>query len=292
MAIQAQLYADNIGFPLCGSQDWIDNGCGGGGGFNQFCFSLEQKSQLQQLQQQQQLLQLQNQRNQSFCLESSINNNRESMMYCQTMVSQIEKQRHEIDQFIRSQNERLRLLLQEQRKQQVAALLKKIEPKFYVLLRQKDEEIAKATSKTMELQNLLKKLETESQAWQRVAQENEAMVMSLNNTLEQVREQASCFNNGADDAESCCEVNRETEAEENRGFAGLFSDRGQKQDEARTRKTTTTTTRVCKCCNCRSSCVLFLPCRHLCACKDCATFLDSCPVCRTAKKASIEALIS
>ncbi|XVE93862.1 hypothetical protein REPUB_Repub01dG0231300 [Reevesia pubescens] len=317
MAIQAQLYSDNIGFALCGSQDWIDNnGCGGGsGGFNQFCFGLQQKSQLQQLQpqqeqNQQQLQQLQNQQHprnhQSLYFENSLvpsslkknNNNRESMMYCQTMVSQVEKQRHEIDQFIRSQNERLKLLLQEQRKQQVAVLVKEIESKASVLLGQKDEGIARATNKTMELQNLLKKLEMENEAWQRVAQENAAMVVSLNNTLEKLREQASCcFNNGVDDAESCCEVNREQEegmeSEENRGFAGLVvTDHHhgqQEQVEERTRKMTTIM--VCKCCNSRTSCVLFLPCRHLCSCKDCAAFLDYCPVCRTAKKACIEALI-
>ncbi|XP_022763046.1 probable BOI-related E3 ubiquitin-protein ligase 3 [Durio zibethinus] len=303
MAIQAQLYSDNIGFPLSGSQDWIENGCGGVGGFNQFCFSLQQKSQLQQLQQQQQFQQLQNQqpRNQSLYFDNSLvpsplknnnnSNNRESMMYCQSTVSQVENQRHEIDQFITSQNERLRLLLQEQRKQQAAVMVNKIESKASLLLRQKDEEIAKATNKTMELQNLLKKLEMENQAWQIVAQENEAMVLSLNNAIEQLRERASsCFNNGVDDAESCCEVNREgMETEENRGFAGLVADQGQEQDEERPRKMMTM---VCKCCNSRSSCVLFLPCRHLCSCKDCAAFLDSCPVCRTAKKACIEALIS
>ena len=114
MAIQAQLYSDNIGFPLCGSEDWFDNGCGDGG-FNHLCYSLQQKSQLQQLQQPQQLqqqFQSQQQRNQSLYFDNSLlpsslknnnSNNRESMMYCQTMVSQVEKQRHEIDQFIRSQ---------------------------------------------------------------------------------------------------------------------------------------------------------------------------------------------
>uniref|UniRef100_A0A2P2Q6C6 RING-type domain-containing protein n=1 Tax=Rhizophora mucronata TaxID=61149 RepID=A0A2P2Q6C6_RHIMU len=48
---------------------------------------------------------------------------------------------------------------------------------------------------------------------------------------------------------------------------------------------------VCKCCNARSSCVLFIPCRHLCSCKACDAFLDSCPVCQTAKETSIEALM-
>uniref|UniRef100_A0A2P2Q3U0 RING-type domain-containing protein n=1 Tax=Rhizophora mucronata TaxID=61149 RepID=A0A2P2Q3U0_RHIMU len=48
---------------------------------------------------------------------------------------------------------------------------------------------------------------------------------------------------------------------------------------------------LCKGCNSRNSCVLFIPCRHLCSCKACEPFLDSCPVCQTAREATIEALI-
>ncbi|GMI74456.1 hypothetical protein HRI_001114900 [Hibiscus trionum] len=255
MALQAQLHADNIGLPipLCGSLDCGGAGTGAGlGGFNQFCFRQPHQQQLQ-------IQQLNNQNN---CFETMAS-------------SQDEKQRYEIDQFMKSQNERLRLLLQEQRNQLVAAMVKKLESKATLLLKQKDEELAKARNKTMELQNLVNKLEMENQAWQRVVQENEATVVSLNNALEQLQQQQNqagcCFDNGVGDAESCCE---ETEEENNRGFVE------------------TTTMVVCKCCNSRGSCVLFIPCRHLCSCKDCAAFLDSCPVCSTAKKASIEALIS
>lgn len=171
----------------------------------------------------------------------------------------------------------MKLVLQEQRKQQYAGLLKKIESKTSVLLRQKDEEIAKAVNRTMELEVFLRRLEADNQAWQRVAQEKEAMVASLNNTLEQVLERSPCgINNGAEDAESCCDVDRNLEEyeeeEEKQNRKGLYM--------------------LCKSCNLRSSCVLFLPCRHLCSCKVCEGLLDSCPVCRTAKKASIEALIS
>ncbi|KAL4282407.1 hypothetical protein GQ457_03G001910 [Hibiscus cannabinus] len=244
MAVQAQ-------FPVVDS---------GGNGHDQFCFGPQWKFQTQQ-----QHFQLPE--NQSFCFE----NNGGSVIYCQTMAAEVDEQRHEIDQFIISQNERLRLLLQEQRKQQVAAMAKKLESKASLFLVQKQTELAKAANKTMELQNLVNKLEMENQEWRRVAQENEAMVVSLNNMLEQLQQQnmaGFCFNNGVDDAESCCE-------ERNRGSVG-----------------TKTTTMVCRCCNSRSSCVLFLPCRHLCSCKDCAAFLDCCPVCSSAKKASIEALIS
>ncbi|KAK8582519.1 hypothetical protein V6N13_069296 [Hibiscus sabdariffa] len=257
MAVQAQLY-------LSGSSDFIDNngrgvGVGAGAGFNPYGLSVQQLSHLQQQRQQQQQFQ---------CLQNlqERNQNLESMMFSQsTMVSRVEKERNEIDQFIESENERLRSVLQQQRKQQFAVLVKKVESRACALLGQKDEEIAKATTQTMELQNLLKRLEMERQAWQRVAHQNETVVSSLNNRLVRLREQASSrFNNGIDDAESCCECQGEEER----------------------------TTMVCKCCYLRRSCVLFLPCRHLCSCKDCAVFLDSCPVCRTAKQGSIEALVS
>ncbi|KAK3193887.1 hypothetical protein Dsin_025197 [Dipteronia sinensis] len=165
-------------------------------------------------------------------------------------------------------------------------ILKKIESKASTLLRQKDGEIIKANNRAMELEILLKKLEMENQAWQRMALEYESMVFSLNTSLEQMREKAtaSCFffnnnnNNGggAEDAESCCDVeedHHELEEEENRVIGG-----GEKW-------------KLCKSCNSGNLCVVFLPCRHLCSCKACDAFLDSCPVCLAPKKASIEVLI-
>ncbi|KAK0582104.1 hypothetical protein LWI29_021502 [Acer saccharum] len=289
MAIQAQLYnSENIGFPFCGSsstspQDWmmmmpttattaavaVENPfCVGGvgGGFNQFCFNTQQKQQIHQFQNHHH----HQQQKQSLYFENSIS-------------VEDEKQRLEIDHYIRSQNEKLRLLLQEQRKQQLEMILKKIESKASTLLRQKDGEIIKVNNRAMELEILLKKLEMENQAWQRMALEYESMVFSLNNTLEQMREKAtaSCFlfnnNNGggggagvAEDAESCCDVeedhNHELEEEEEKW-------------------------KLCKRCNSGDLCVVFLPCRHLCSCKACDAFLDSCPVCLAPKKASIEVLI-
>lgn len=312
MAIQAQ-------FPSCGSQDRMEVGCGG---FHQSYFNVQQQRLQQlQLQQQQQLWnmqQLQNQQpqqqqqlwnmqqldnldqqSQNPCYDgdlgfsSSLKKNcctvnPQSMALSQTIVASDDKQRQEIDHYIRIENERFRLLLKEQRRQQLALLLRGVETKALPILRQKDEEIEQATKKSMELEEFLKKLVAENQEWQRLAQVNEAIVISLSNTIEQIRENAAsnCFDNHAEDAESSCEVNRETETGD--GNRCLADDN---INEERKATKTSTPTKLCGGCNSRNSCILFLPCRHLCSCKPCEAFLDFCPVCQTAKKASIEALI-
>lgn len=127
MAIQAHLYSENLGFPMCGSQDlmMVDNGCSGGGGFGQFAFNVQQQK-LQHLQQQQQLhmQEIQNnqqQRNQSFWFENNFpvsasknnfttpsptttDNTLPSMAYpSHSLAAQVEKHRQEIDQYLKSQ---------------------------------------------------------------------------------------------------------------------------------------------------------------------------------------------
>lgn len=100
MAIQAQLYSENLGFPLGGSQEWVDNCCGG---FNGSGLSLQHQQQLyvQQLQSQQD----QSQRNyQNFFLENSLMDsslkNCPNYGFSQSLASQFDNQRRELDQFI------------------------------------------------------------------------------------------------------------------------------------------------------------------------------------------------
>lgn len=160
--------------------------------------------------------------------------------------------------------------MQEQRKQQLGILLENIESKAMNLMRQKEEDLTQARNKRMELEVCLRRAEMESESWQRAAKANEAMVMDLSYTLEQMRERMVLVSNRADDAESCCgSYNRKEEEKE-------------VKEEEKNRKI------VCKRCNSRNSCVLFLPCRHLCSCKLCEAFLDSCPVCKSAKDTSME----
>ncbi|KAL1215680.1 BOI-related E3 ubiquitin-protein ligase 1 [Cardamine amara subsp. amara] len=185
----------------------------------------------------------------------------------------MEKQRQEIDQFIKIQNERLRYVLQEQRKQEIEMILRAMESKAFVLMNQKEEEMSKALSKNMELEDLLRKMEMENQTWQRLARENEAMVQSLNSTLEQVKERAA----------TCHEAGAVAEDE------GSFCIGGGDGDRVPAEKKISSS-----CVNCGSNGVtrvLFLPCRHLCCCTDCEVGLLRCPICNTPKKNKIEAFI-
>lgn len=154
------------------------------------------------------------------------------------------------------------MAMQEQRKQHTAELLKTVESKTILILNQKDQELAAAAQRTVQLQSFLQKLEMESHVWRRAVEEKEAVVVSLNNTLKQLSRDRESRSGGAD--------KNDEELGENE--VGSFAD-------------------PCKNCNTRDSCVLFLPCRHLCSCKTCEALLGFCPVCRTAKKATLEALI-
>ncbi|KAL9238406.1 hypothetical protein vseg_012832 [Gypsophila vaccaria] len=197
-----------------------------------------------------------------------------------SLNEQFEKQGHEIDRFIVLQNERLKLALQQQSKRQFGLIYKNFEQKTAELLKQKDNELANATKKTFELQEIVTKLDVENQTWQGIASQNEAMVFSLNNTLEQLQQQqqqrqqqqrqqgglsSTTSNNVVDDAESCCDDNV---SKKNVGSS------------------------MCKVCKSRKGSVVVLPCKHMCCCKVCDEFIVACPLCNSPKLSSIQALFS
>ncbi|KAF2540174.1 hypothetical protein F2Q68_00028837 [Brassica cretica] len=133
----------------------------------------------------------------------------------------MEKQRQEIDQFIRTQSERLRYALREQRRQETETLLRQMEAKALVLMTRKEEEMSRALSKNVELEDLLRRMEAENQTWQRMARENEATVATLSSTLEQVKERAvTCH----DDEGSCCGGDDSVPGKRMSGWACSLSD--------------------------------------------------------------------
>ncbi|OMO87383.1 hypothetical protein CCACVL1_09092 [Corchorus capsularis] len=279
MAVQAQLFPENMGFPLpmCGLQDnWMLNPAPAILPFEtDFCFSLQDPNVYQQTTIPFHLLQNAQNLASASASSSSTCDSFLSMALPKSLDAQLEMQRQELDCILQFQNERLKSALQEQRKRQLGTILKNMESKALYLIRRKEEDLARATKKTMELEANLRKLEMESDSWQRLAKENEALVLDLGNTLEKVRENLvwNSNNNRAEDAESIFYGSCDTQQQGGREMVN---------HEEESRKM------ACKNCNSRSSCFLFLPCRHLCSCKSCEAFLDSCPVCKSVKEASMK----
>ncbi|GKU90135.1 hypothetical protein SLEP1_g4175 [Rubroshorea leprosula] len=264
MAVQAQLYPEILGLPVSGFQDcWVVSPVSAFEPDFDFCFQDPQHALFPQ---QNMGIHRSNRGHNASCSSSLTRDSFLSMALSQSLDAQLHMQKQELDSILQLQNERLRCALERQTKQQLAILLNNMEPKAFSLMKQKEEELARATTKTMELEACLRKTEMETESWKRLARANEAMVMDLSKTLEQVRERLVLVNDTTEDAESCFSCHKEQES---------------KEEEESIRM-------ACKNCNSRSSCMLFLPCRHLCSCKNCETFLGSCPVCKSVKEASME----
>jgi len=180
------------------------------------------------------------------------------------------------------QGEKLRQMLHQQMRQEMALILNNFESKTMFLVREKEDELQKLRMKTKILEDYLRKTEVETEAWQRIAKEKEETVISLANMLEQVKANLSLApqpdqNNSTDDndAESVCDCdslgkNRAEEERENEEMIKFG----------------------CKWCNSEYPCVVFLPCKHLCCCKSCDGLLELCPVCHSVKQGSIEVFFS
>ncbi|CAA6655997.1 unnamed protein product [Spirodela intermedia] len=187
----------------------------------------------------------------------------------------------------------MRIALQQQMRDQLLVLTRRLDSKASTLLKQKEEDLARASKKTLELEECLKRAEAEGQTWKRIAKENEAMALVLQNTLEQVRDNP-CRSSAAgvipaasalgDDAASCCDSTSAAAAARPNGGRGGGNREGEWQGNAVSGR--------CRGCGSHDSCMLFMPCMHLCACELCDSLLDSCPVCRSAKQGSIEVFLS
>ncbi|KAA3482960.1 putative BOI-related E3 ubiquitin-protein ligase 2 isoform X1 [Gossypium australe] len=197
MIVQSQLYPENLGLlrcPMCALQDWMPPIPAPPQPV--FCFSLQQLSQntlLFHLQQN-----AHNLASTSSPSSSSLSmcDNFLSMTLSQALDAQLEVQRKELDCILHFQarvlsfnNGRLKSVLREQMRRQLGTLLKTMEWKALYLMKRKEEDLARATKKSIELEACLKKAEMESQWWERLANANEAMVMDLSNTMEQVKEE-------------------------------------------------------------------------------------------------------
>lgn len=215
------------------------------------------------------------------------------------------------------QSKKIRLELEERQKQHSRILMAAIGEGVMKRMKEKDEQIQRMGKLNLALQERVKSLYVENQLWRDLAQTNEATANSLRTNLEQVLlahvsdEQLLAGGRGGgpaveDDAESCCgssDHGNEREAEERTsadrrtlaggGMCSSLAVEAQDKGEANVNNYSSSSSRMCKMCGERESCVLLLPCRHLCLCTICgSTLLHTCPVCNSNMNATVHVNLS
>lgn len=201
------------------------------------------------------------------------------------------------------QMEKVRMEIDEKRKRQARRIIEAIEVGVMKKLKTKEEEIEKIGKLNWALEEKVKHLCMENQVWRNIAETNEATANALRCNLEQVLAQRGgmaaaaeedvgggatvCGGAEMDDAESCCGSTEEDGLEkETGGWRTLAGCAGVKDKEGGGNG------RLCRNCRKEESCVLILPCRHLCLCTVCGSSLHICPICKSYKTASVHVNMS
>ena len=168
----------------------------------------------------------------------------------------------------------------------IASFLTAIDKGVNRKLHEKAVEIATMNRKNRELADRIKQAATEAQNWQYRARYNESMVHALQNNLKQ-----ALAAQGAAAAAAAADQGREGcgESEVDDAASSYEPNVGHQQQQQQQRAMSVGACRVCMR---REVCMLLLPCRHLCTCKECDGLVDACPVCLAGKTASVEVYMS
>uniref|UniRef100_A0ACD5UP87 Uncharacterized protein n=1 Tax=Avena sativa TaxID=4498 RepID=A0ACD5UP87_AVESA len=188
----------------------------------------------------------------------------------QGLLSQLYNQGMEIDAPVRVETERMCARLGEAWRRHARALVAAAERAAEGRLRAAEAALELARCQNAELEERLRQIGAEGQAWIGVAQSHEAVAAGLRATLDQLL-QSPCAAGASDaeDARSCC-----------------FETPAHGADDAASNAPA-----ACKACGQGGACVLLLPCRHLSLCRSCDATVDTCPVCAATKNASLHILL-
>ncbi|KAM0846133.1 hypothetical protein ACQ4PT_055875 [Festuca glaucescens] len=185
----------------------------------------------------------------------------------------------ETDALIRLESDRMRAGLDEARRRHARAVLAAVDRAAAGRLQAVEADLERARYRNAELEERLRQMTAEGQAWLGVARSHEAVAAGLRATLDQLL-QPPCAGNGAvegdaEDAQSCC-------------FETPVA--GDNADDTACKAMAAAPS--CKSCGQGEACVLLLPCRHLSLCAACEPGVDTCPVCAATKNASLHVLLS
>ncbi|KAK9156304.1 hypothetical protein Sjap_003784 [Stephania japonica] len=215
---------------------------------------------------------------------------------------QIQHHQIEIDRLIAHHTEKLLLGIAEKRKTQTRRLVAAIEEGMAKRLRAKEEEIEKMGKLNWVLEERLKTLCFENQIWRDLAQTNEATANALRANLEQVLSKVRDDRTAqADDAASSCGSSDFGQVLHRHHQRHEDCDNGEDHEECNFDHqhhqinkcgTNQTDKRWCRNCGKEESCVLLLPCRHLCLCGVCGPTLHTCPICKSDKNGTVNVNMS
>ncbi|KAK9077652.1 hypothetical protein SSX86_005989 [Deinandra increscens subsp. villosa] len=230
--------------------------------------------------------------------------------------SQIYQQQLEIDCLIAHHIENARAEIEEMRKQNSRRLIATLYDSMMNRLKTKEEEILKIGQLNWSLEEKVRSLSLENQILKELVQTNEATANALRNKLQQVLahiqlqqqdhyHHLNLADNSAakatvvvDDAGSQCGSNYEEDherqvVEDGGGERKVIDVNGINHDaccnsSSRSSRYGGMRSRWwCRRCGKEESCVLLLPCRHLCVCSLCVSSVSLCPVCNTTKSAGV-----
>ncbi|RZB97307.1 putative BOI-related E3 ubiquitin-protein ligase 3 isoform A [Glycine soja] len=234
---------------------------------------------------------------------NNINNDSFSFLG-QDVSLQIQQQQLDIEHLIMQRMEKVRMEIDEKRKRQARRFIEAIEVGVMKKLKAKEEEIEKIGKLNWALEEKVKHLCMENQVWRNLAEANEATANALRCNLEQVLAQCGgiaaeedrggatvCGGAEMDDAESCCGSTEEDCEGKKVGWRTLAGCAGVK-DKDEGGESSNGNGRMCRNCGKEESCVLILPCRHLCLCTACGSSLHICPICKSFKTASVHVNMS
>ncbi|XP_039011786.1 BOI-related E3 ubiquitin-protein ligase 1-like [Hibiscus syriacus] len=204
-------------------------------------------------------------------------------MVSDDLVTQIKRQRDELDYFLQSQGEELRRTLAEKRQRHYCALLEAAEESAVRSLREKEAEVEKAKRRNVELETRAVQLSLEAQVWQKKARTQEATAASLQAQLQQAIKSgggaAGQDSMRGEEGRKCVGGGLESQAEDAES-AYVDPERVAASGPS------------CKACRTRVAAVVLLPCRHLCLCTACDRLAQTCPICLTVRHSSVEVFLS
>ncbi|KAK9751057.1 hypothetical protein RND81_02G238500 [Saponaria officinalis] len=198
--------------------------------------------------------------------------------------SELERQKDEFDQYIKIQEEQLAKGVRDLKQRHMTSFLNTIEEGVSKKLQEKETELEIMNRKNRELMDRIKQVATDAQNWHYRAKYNESMVNILKNNLQ------NAISQGVDQGKEGfgdSEVDDATSYINPANYLTIAGGRGKSvagppgHDHL-----------ICKACRSREVCILLMPCRHLCVCKECDVFVNVCPVCNIPKSASVEVYLS